>query len=87
MSLRFWVAAILGLVAYGSPGQTQGVKIPPESIKIHLRPELQVAPGLFSLKTAGEPIRVLAFGDFGDGSQGQKEVGCGHAAISPAAAV
>ena len=74
MSRRFWAAAILGLVACGFPGQPQGAKIPPESIKMHLRPELQVAPGMFSLKTAGQPIRVLAFGDFGDGGQGQRDV-------------
>ncbi|MSO23690.1 MAG: hypothetical protein EXQ58_10675 [Acidobacteria bacterium] len=74
MSRRFWAAAILGLVACAFQGQPQGAKILPESTKIHLRPELEVAPGLFSLKAAREPIRVLAFGDFGNGSQGQKEV-------------
>jgi predicted phosphodiesterase len=41
---------------------------------MHLRPELQVAAGSFSLKASGQPIRVLAFGDFGDGSDGQREV-------------
>jgi len=74
MSRRFWAAAILGFVAWGLLGQPQAAKIPPENIKVHLRPELQVKPGLFSLKAAGQPIRVLAFGDFGDGSQGQKDV-------------
>jgi tartrate-resistant acid phosphatase type 5 len=74
MSRRFWIGTIVVLLAYGSLAQTQTVKIPPGTIKVHLRPELQVAPGLFSLKAAGEPIRVLAFGDFGDGGQGQKEV-------------
>jgi len=39
-----------------------------------LQPELQVAPPLFSLKPGGQPIRVLAFGDFGDGGKGQREV-------------
>ncbi|MGH9428126.1 MAG: metallophosphoesterase [Terriglobia bacterium] len=74
MSRRFWVVAIFGLVAFGLLVQPQATKIRPEDIKVHLRPELQVAPGLLSLKAAGQPIRVLAFGDFGDGSQGQKEV-------------
>ena len=74
MPRRFWVAAVFVLVAFVPLGQPQAAKIPPESIKMHLRPELQVAPGLFSLKAAGQPIRVLAFGDFGDGSLGQREV-------------
>jgi tartrate-resistant acid phosphatase type 5 len=34
----------------------------------------QQPPARFSLKPAGLPIRVLAFGDFGDGSDAQKRV-------------
>ena len=74
MSRRFWVAAVVVLVAFVLLGQPQAAKIPPGNIKMHLRPELQVAPGVFSLKAPDQPIRVLAFGDFGDGSQSQKEV-------------
>jgi len=74
MSRRFWVAAALVLVAFVLLRQPQAAKIPPASIKMHLRPELQVAPEPFSLKGAGQPIRVLAFGDFGDGSQDQRDV-------------
>jgi hypothetical protein len=55
------------------PGQPQVTEIPIRNIKA-LRPELRVGTGVFSLKGASQPIRVLAFGDFGDGSQGQKEV-------------
>lgn len=74
MSRRFWAAAVLALVAFVFLGQPQTAKNRPASIKMHLRPELQVASEPFSLKAAGQPIRVLAFGDFGDGSQRQKEV-------------
>lgn len=74
MSRRLWVALILGLAALGVFGQSQATKIPSERIKMHLRPELQVATESFSLKAAGQPIRVLAFGDFGDGGQGQRDV-------------
>ncbi len=35
---------------------------------------MQTPPPLFSLKAAGQPIRVLAFGDFGIGTPAQKEV-------------
>jgi hypothetical protein len=35
---------------------------------------LQSPPEMFSLKPAGQPIRVLAFGDFGDGGAAQKRV-------------
>ena len=35
---------------------------------------MQVPPPLFSLKALDQPIRVLAFGDFGNGSIQQKEV-------------
>ena len=73
MSRRFWVAAAFVLMALVLPGQPQVTEIPIRNIKA-LRPELRVAPGVFSLKGASQPIRVLAFGDFGDGSQGQKEV-------------
>jgi tartrate-resistant acid phosphatase type 5 len=34
----------------------------------------QKPPALFSLKPAGSAVRVLAFGDFGDGSDAQKRV-------------
>ena len=34
----------------------------------------QTPPALFSVKPAAQPIRVLAFGDFGDGSDPQKRV-------------
>jgi len=34
----------------------------------------QSPPAVFSLKPAGSPIRVLAFGDYGDGSDAQKHV-------------
>ena len=46
----------------------------------------QTPPALFSVKPAGQPIRVLAFGDFGDGSEAQKRRGRGDAAIPRAAA-
>jgi len=35
---------------------------------------MQAPPPLFSLKATDQPIRVLAFGDFGNGSPEQKEV-------------
>ncbi|MGH9768409.1 MAG: metallophosphoesterase, partial [Blastocatellia bacterium] len=35
---------------------------------------LRTPPPLFSLKESGQPVRVLAFGDFGNGSEGQKQV-------------
>jgi hypothetical protein len=35
---------------------------------------LQKPPAAFSLKPQGSPVRVLAFGDFGDGSEPQKRV-------------
>ena len=66
MSRRFWVAAAFVLVAFVLLGQPQATRM--------LQPELQVAPSLFSLKPGGQPIRVLAFGDFGDGGKGQREV-------------
>ena len=66
MSRRFWVAAAFVLVAFVLLGQPQATRM--------LQPELQVAPPLFSLKPGGQPIRVLAFGDFGDGGKGQREV-------------
>jgi len=66
MSRRFWVAAAFVLVAFVLLGQLQATRVLP--------PELQVAPPLFSLKPTGQPIRVLAFGDFGDGGKGQREV-------------
>jgi tartrate-resistant acid phosphatase type 5 len=66
MSRRFWVAAAFVLVAFVLLGQPQATRM--------LQPELQVAPPLFSLKPRGQPIRVLAFGDFGDGGKGQREV-------------
>ena len=34
----------------------------------------QKPPALFSLKPPGSPVRVLAFGDFGDGTEPQKRV-------------
>ena len=34
----------------------------------------QTPPPLFSLKPADQPVRVLAFGDYGDGSAAQKQV-------------
>jgi tartrate-resistant acid phosphatase type 5 len=34
----------------------------------------QTPPALFSVKPSGQPIRVLAFGDFGDGNEPQKRV-------------
>lgn len=77
MLRRFWVAAILVLVGFVLLGQPQGTRIRLESIKMRLRPELQVAAGVFSLKAANQPIRVLAFGDFGNGGQGQKDVAAG----------
>jgi tartrate-resistant acid phosphatase type 5 len=66
MSRRFWVALAFVLVAFVLLGQPQATRM--------LQPELQVAPPLFSLKPRGQPIRVLAFGDFGDGGKGQREV-------------
>ena len=66
MSRRFWVAVAFVLVAFVLLGQPQATRM--------LQPELQVAPPLFSLKPGGQPIRVLAFGDFGDGGKGQREV-------------
>jgi tartrate-resistant acid phosphatase type 5 len=66
MSRRFWVALAFVLVAFVLLGQPQATRM--------LQPELQVAPSLFSLKPSGQPIRVLAFGDFGDGGKGQREV-------------
>jgi tartrate-resistant acid phosphatase type 5 len=66
MSQRFWVALAFVLVAFVLLGQPQATRM--------LQPELQVAPSLFSLKPSGQPIRVLAFGDFGDGGKGQREV-------------
>jgi len=66
MSRRFWVAVAFVLVAFVLLGQPQATRM--------LQPELQVAPPLFSLKPRGQPIRVLAFGDFGDGGKGQREV-------------
>jgi tartrate-resistant acid phosphatase type 5 len=35
---------------------------------------LRIVPPIFSLKPAQEPVRVLAFGDFGNGSAEQKQV-------------
>jgi tartrate-resistant acid phosphatase type 5 len=35
---------------------------------------MQTPPPLFALKDAGQPVRVLAFGDFGDGSLAQQQV-------------
>jgi tartrate-resistant acid phosphatase type 5 len=35
---------------------------------------LRVPPPLFALKAAVEPVRVLAFGDFGNGTENQKQV-------------
>jgi len=35
---------------------------------------LRVAPPIFSLKAEDQPIRILAFGDFGNGSKEQKQV-------------
>lgn len=75
MSRRYWATAVLVFVAYYALlGRPEAARIPPESIKQHLRPELQVAPATFSLKVADQPIRVLAFGDFGDGGSGQRKV-------------
>jgi tartrate-resistant acid phosphatase type 5 len=34
----------------------------------------QTPPPLFSIKAAGLPVHVLAFGDYGDGGEGQKRV-------------
>jgi hypothetical protein len=34
----------------------------------------QVPPAAFTLKAAGQPVRVLAFGDYGDGGEPQKRV-------------
>jgi hypothetical protein len=34
----------------------------------------QTPPPIFSVKPAGQPVRVLAFGDYGDGSDAQKRV-------------
>jgi hypothetical protein len=35
---------------------------------------LQAAPPVFAVKTAGRKIRVVVFGDYGDGSKGQADV-------------
>src|SRR5262249_31013453 len=35
---------------------------------------LRAAPPVFAVKTEGQPIRVLAFGDFGNGSNEQRQV-------------
>jgi tartrate-resistant acid phosphatase type 5 len=35
---------------------------------------LRVSPPVFSLKAAEQPVRVVAFGDFGTGSEAQKQV-------------
>jgi tartrate-resistant acid phosphatase type 5 len=75
MRRRFWFAATFGFVASVLLlSQPQAARVRPEVIKTRLRSELQVAPQSFSLKAAGLPLRVLAFGDFGDGSKAQKEV-------------
>jgi hypothetical protein len=34
----------------------------------------QIAPPLFTVKPADQPVHVLAFGDYGDGGEGQKRV-------------
>jgi tartrate-resistant acid phosphatase type 5 len=72
MSRRFWVAAILATATFGLLGQP--ARVPPDPAKLRLKPELQVASGIFSVKGPGQPIRVLAFGDFGDGSRKQRSV-------------
>jgi len=74
MSKRFRVAVILSVAAFVLIGHPQAALIPPHVIKMRLRPEQQVASSVFSLKAKGQPIRVLAFGDFGDGGEGQREV-------------
>lgn len=78
MSYRIWLILVLGLLAYRLPAeQPKPTTSPSASIKKLLRPEFRVAPPLFSLKAAGQPVRVLAFGDFGDGGNGQRQVAAG----------
>jgi predicted phosphodiesterase len=77
MSRRFWLAVVLGVVVCGFLGRPGAATLQPKDIKARLKPELQKAPALFSLKPAEHPIRVLAFGDFGDGRKGQREVALG----------
>jgi len=77
MSRRFWLVVVLGAIVCGLLGRPGAAKLEPKDIKTRLKSELQTAPALFALKPAGHPIRVLAFGDFGDGRKGQREVAAG----------
>src|SRR5262245_1199688 len=73
MSIRFCIALLLTTAALVLTEHPHSALVQPAVIKMHLRPEQRVASGVFSLKAMGQPIRVLAFGDFGDGGPGQRE--------------
>lgn len=74
MLRRIWIACILVLATSTAPGEPQTSRTVSEAIKQSLPLALRQAPAVFSLKAEGLPIRVLAFGDYGDGRQSQREV-------------
>jgi predicted phosphodiesterase len=74
MHRRFWFIFLLGFIAVALFGEQPAPRNRSEEIKLQLPVSMRQAPPIFSLKPATQPIRVLAFGDYGDGSQDQKDV-------------
>jgi hypothetical protein len=65
---------LCGLIAFGLFAAPPATKLSPEAIKASLPEAFRQAPPLFRLKPAEQAIRVLGFGDFGDGSREQRSV-------------
>lgn len=74
MRRRQWFVILLSIIAVALLGEPQAARISSETIKAQLPLSMRQAPPLFSLKPTDQPIRVLAFGDYGDGSRHQKDV-------------
>jgi hypothetical protein len=74
MHRRLWFVFLLGFIAVGPFGELPAPMNRSEEIKLQLPVSMRQAPPIFSLKPASQPIRVLAFGDYGDGEQDQKDV-------------
>ncbi len=74
MTRRVWIGLFVALAVVTISGEPKTTRTPSEIIKKSLPLTLQQAPALFSLKPDSQPVRVLAFGDYGDGGKGQRDV-------------
>jgi predicted phosphodiesterase len=74
MSYRLRLAKWLIFIVAAFFGESRIPIAAAESVTTQLPESLRQPPPIFTIKPVGEPIRVAAFGDYGDGGRGQKEV-------------